>query len=131
MTPSLKNITLYHLSPPPAISSGSSAASGLFAGSPHVLFPLPGMLSPGVCHHCSSYNLRFLLKCSPEISSYNHPTLGSAPSLLDCFCFLHNSVHYRTYVCLLSASPASTLKSGLLCLLVCPSIQNRHSINIC
>lgn len=79
---------LDHLLPPPDISSVSSAvsASGLLAGSLHFLFPLPDMLFLVSSHDCISYILRLLLKCSPEISSRNHPALGSShppyPALL-------------------------------------------------
>lgn len=133
---------LYHLLPPPDISSVSSAvsASGLLAGSLHFLFPLPDMLFLVSSHDCISYILRLLLKCSPEISSRNHPALGSShppyPALLFFIAMLST---WNIFTVCLPSWDITSLKSETVffdCLfffflLLCPSNQNRHPVNIC
>lgn len=59
-----------------------------------LLFPLPGVIFSVSSHDCMPYILRFLLRCSLEISSYNHPTLGNSPSLLSWPAFLCHSAHH-------------------------------------
>lgn len=93
----VKNIALHY--PPPTSSHFLYLISCLYIWPPCrvfvcLLFPLPGVIFSVSSHDCMPHILRFLLRCSLEISSYNHPTLGNSPSLLSWPAFLCHSAYH-------------------------------------
>lgn len=108
VTSSWKNIALYYLLP--------TSSHFLYLICRFCVWPLCRVFAfavpsawcafPYIPHDCLSPSLRFPLRRAPEISSCNHPPLGSFASVSSCFALLSSSVHPLTHTWLVCRLPS-------------------------